>query len=84
MVVGLTGLAQPAAADPIPTLPILLQVPDHRHVPLNIVTRAADEVVRIYRDAASMSSGSTQGNRPQIRSGIALSKFPADVRQTDR
>jgi metal-dependent hydrolase (beta-lactamase superfamily II) len=37
MVVGLTGLAQPAAADPIPTLPIVLQIPDHRHVPLNIV-----------------------------------------------
>jgi hypothetical protein len=51
MVVGLTGLAQPAAADPIPTLPIVLQIPDHRHVPLNIVTRAADEVVRIYREA---------------------------------
>ena len=48
---GLTGLARPAAAEPIPTLPIVLQVPDHWHVPLNIVTRAADEVVRIYRDA---------------------------------
>src|SRR6267142_1574046 len=51
MVVGLPGLARSAAADPIPTLPIVLQIPDHRRVPLNIDTRAADELTRIYRDA---------------------------------
>jgi hypothetical protein len=48
VVAGLTGLAQPAAADPIPTLTINLQVPRHVNVPLNL---AKDEVTRIYRDA---------------------------------
>jgi hypothetical protein len=51
MVVGLTGLAQPAAADPTPTLPSVLQVPGHGSVPLHIVTRAKAEVTRIYREA---------------------------------
>jgi hypothetical protein len=51
MVVGLTGLAQPAAADPIPTLPIVVQIPDDRHVSVNVVSRAQDEVTRIYRAA---------------------------------
>jgi len=36
VVVGLTGLARPAAADPIPTLPIVLLVPSHGTVPLHI------------------------------------------------
>ena len=51
MVVGLTGLARPAAADPIPTLPIVLQVAGHGNVPLHIVALAKAEVTRIYRDA---------------------------------
>jgi hypothetical protein len=51
MVVGLTGLARPAAADPIPTLRIVLQVPGHGNVPLHIVALAKAEVTRIYRDA---------------------------------
>ena len=51
VVAGLTGLARPAAADPIPTLTINLQVPRHVNVPLNIVALAKDEVTRIYRDA---------------------------------
>lgn len=51
VVAGLTGLARPAAADPIPTLPIVLQVPGHGNVPLHIVALAKAEVTRIYRDA---------------------------------
>ena len=51
VVVGLTGLARPAAADPIPTLPIVLQVAGHGNVPLHIVALAKAEVTRIYRDA---------------------------------
>jgi hypothetical protein len=50
LVVGLTGLAQPAAADTVPTLKIVLQVPDPT-VPLHLVLRARSEVARIYGDA---------------------------------
>ena len=50
-VVTLTGLAQPAAADPVPTLTIVLQVPDDADVPLHVVVLAKPEVERIYRDA---------------------------------
>jgi hypothetical protein len=50
MVVG-TGLARPAAADPIPTLTVVLEVPDHGRIPPHIVTRAKAEMTRIYRDA---------------------------------
>jgi hypothetical protein len=49
-VAGLTLLVRPAAADPIPTLKIVLEVPDER-IPLHIVTRAKAEMTRIYRDA---------------------------------
>ena len=52
LVVVLTGLARPAAAnDRTPTLPIVLQVPGDADVPLHLVIRAKDEVTRIYRDA---------------------------------
>jgi len=51
MVAGLTGLARPAAADPIPTLTIVLEVRDHARIPTHIVTRAKAEMTRIYRDA---------------------------------
>jgi hypothetical protein len=51
MVVGLAGLPRLAAADPIPTLTIVLEVPDHGRIPLHIVTRAKAEMTRIYRDA---------------------------------
>jgi hypothetical protein len=51
MVVGLIGLARPAAADPIPTLTIVLEVRDHARIPTHIVTRAKAEMTRIYRDA---------------------------------
>jgi hypothetical protein len=51
MVAGLTGLARPAAADPIPTLTIVLDVRDHARIPTHIVTRAKAEMTRIYRDA---------------------------------
>jgi hypothetical protein len=48
--IALMLLAWPAAADPVPTLKIVLQVPD-ASVPLHLVLRARDEVTRIYRDA---------------------------------
>jgi hypothetical protein len=51
MVVGLTGLARPAAADPIPTLTTVLEVRDHARIPTHIITRAKAEMTRIYRDA---------------------------------
>jgi hypothetical protein len=51
MVVGLTGLARPAAADPIPTLTIVLEVPGDGRIPPHIVTRAKAEMTRIYRHA---------------------------------
>ena len=51
MVAGLTGLARPAAADPIPTLTIVLEVRDRARIPTHIVTRAKAEMTRIYRDA---------------------------------
>ena len=51
VVVGVTGLARPAAAEPTPTLTIVLQVPGHGSVPPDIVTRAKPVVTRIYRDA---------------------------------
>jgi hypothetical protein len=50
LIVSLIGLARPAAADTVPTLKIVLQVPDPS-VPLHLVLRARSEVERIYRDA---------------------------------
>ena len=50
LAVALTGLARPAVADPVPTLKVVLQVPDSS-VPLHLVLRARSEVARIYRDA---------------------------------
>lgn len=47
---GLTGLAGPAAADPTPSLRIVLQVCNPGRIPPNILTRAKTEVRRIYRD----------------------------------
>jgi len=89
MVVGLTGLAQPAAADPIPTLTINLQVPRHVNVPLNIVALARDEVTRIYRDAGVKIiwiNAASSGNRsllPQSSGtsdpGFALVVLPREM-----
>jgi hypothetical protein len=50
VVVALTALARPAAADDDPTLKIVLQVPDES-VPLHLVLRAKSEVDRIYQEA---------------------------------
>ena len=51
VVVGVTGLARPAAAELTPTLTMVLQVPGHGSVPSTVVTRAMPEVARIYREA---------------------------------
>ena len=64
-VVTLTGLARPAAADPIPTLTIVLQVPDDGDVPLHIVALAKPEVERIYRDAGVTVTWSDAATRQE-------------------
>ena len=51
IVVGLTGLARPAAADPVPRLRVVLEVPGYGRIPAHIVTRAKAEMTRIYREA---------------------------------
>jgi hypothetical protein len=51
LVIGLVGLARPAAADPRPSLRIALQVPDDDSIRPNVVSRAKAEMSRIYRDA---------------------------------
>ena len=51
MIAGLTALARPVAAGPIPALTIVLEVPGHARIPPHIVTRAKAEMARIYRDA---------------------------------
>lgn len=78
--VGLTVAARPAAADPAPTLPIILQVPGRSSVPLHLVTRAKAEVERIYRDAGvnvswiDVSSGTSQPG-PGHSPGAAVQPF---------
>jgi hypothetical protein len=47
----LTGLPRLAAADPTPTLTVVLQVPDDDDIPLHVVALAKPEVERIFRDA---------------------------------
>jgi hypothetical protein len=89
MVVGLTGLAQPAAADPIPTLPIVLQVAGHGNVPLHIVALAKAEVTRIYRDAGVnvvwIDAASSGGRSHPLQSsgtsdpGFALVVLPREL-----
>jgi len=89
LVVGLTGLAQPAAADPTPTLAIVLQVSGHGSVPPHIVTRAKTEVTRIYRDtgvtvvwidAASSASGPDLLQSPAASNpGFALVILPREM-----
>jgi hypothetical protein len=51
LVIGLVGLARPAAADPRPSLRIALHVDDDDSIPPTVVSRAKDEMSRIYRDA---------------------------------
>jgi len=51
LLIGLAGLARPAAADPRPSLRIVLHVCDDDSIPPNVVSRAKSEMTRIYRDA---------------------------------
>ena len=51
LVVGLTGLARAAAADPTPTLRIVLYSHEDGSIPPNVVSRAKAEMTRIYRHA---------------------------------
>ena len=51
LVIGLVGLAGPAAADPRPSLSIVLHVCGDARIQPNLVSRAKTEMSRIYRDA---------------------------------
>jgi hypothetical protein len=51
LVIGLMGLGRPGAADPRPSLKIVLHVCDDDSVPPNVVSRAKAGVSRIYREA---------------------------------
>ena len=89
MVVGLTGLARPAAADATPTLTIVLQVSGHGSVPPHIVNRAKTEMRRIYRDAgvnviwinAASSTGrpDPRQSRAAFDPGFALVVLPREM-----
>ena len=89
MVVGLTGLARPAAAECTPTLTIVLQVPGHGSVPPHIVNRAKTEMRRIYRDAgvniiwinAASSAGrpDPRQSRAAFDPGFALVVLPREM-----
>jgi hypothetical protein len=76
LVMGLTGLARPATAEPVAALKIVLQIAGQGSVPLNIVTRAKSEVTRIYRDAGVnviwIDAGSNTG-QPDIVQSLAAS-----------
>jgi hypothetical protein len=92
IVVGLTGVAWPAAAQPAPTLRIILQVHDHANVPLHLVARSKPEVTRIYRsagidvmwsDGASRAGGPDSRRSPRVSGrGFALVVVPREI--TDR
>ena len=66
LVIGLVGLARPAAADPRPSLRIVLQVPDDDSIRPNIVTRAKAEMSRIYRDAGIDIVWTKEAPDPQV------------------
>ena len=51
LVMGLTGLARAAAADPTPSLGIALYACGDGSIPPNVVSRAKAEMTRIYRHA---------------------------------
>jgi len=61
----LTGLATHSAADPTPTLTLVLQVPDDGDVPVHIVALAKPEVERIYREAGVTVIWSDAAERDQ-------------------
>ena len=66
LVIGLVGLARPAAADARLSLRIVLQVPDDDSIRPNIVTRAKAEMSRIYRDAGIDIVWTKEAPDPQV------------------
>ena len=66
LVIGLVGLARPAAADPRPSLRIVLQVPDDDSIRPNVVSRAKAEMSRIYRDAGIDIVWTREAPDPQL------------------
>ena len=66
LVIGLVGLARPAAADPRPSLRIVLQVPDDDSIQSNIVSRAKAEMSRIYRNAGIDIVWTREASDPQL------------------
>jgi hypothetical protein len=89
LVMGLAGLARPAAAEPLPALKLVLQIAGHGSVPLNIVARAKSEVTRIYRDAGVnviwIDAASSSGRTDTVHSlaafdpGFALVILPREM-----
>jgi len=63
---GVAGLARPAAADPRPSLRVILQVPDNDSIPPTVVSRAKDEMSRIYRDAGIDIVWTKEAPDPQL------------------
>ena len=66
LIIGLVGLARPAAADPRPSLSIVLQVPDDDSIRPNVVSRAKAEMSRIYRDAGIDIVWTREAPDPQL------------------
>ena len=66
LVIGLVGLARPAAADPRTSRRIVLQVPDDDSIQPNIVSRAKAEMSRIYRDAGIDIVWTREAPDPQL------------------
>jgi hypothetical protein len=66
LVLGLVGLARPAAADPRLSLRILLQVPGDDSIRPNVVSRAKAEMSRIYRDAGIDIVWTREAPDPQL------------------
>jgi hypothetical protein len=89
VLVGVTRLARPTAAEPSPTLTIVLQVPGYGGVRPDIVTRAKPVVARIYREAgvniiwSDARSGAGEADTPRASRafdpGFALVILPREV-----
>ena len=70
LVAGLVGLASPAAAEPRPSLRIALHVDDDDSIPPTVVSRAKDEMSRIYRDAGIDIVWTKEASDPQLTLSI--------------
>jgi hypothetical protein len=78
VVIGLVGLAGPAAADPRPSLRIVLHVCDDKSISPNVVSRAKDGMSRIYRDAGIDIVWTEEGSSDPQLTLIILSRELTD------